>query len=165
MIDTRKLLIESTYNFFKSDCYDVYFAGPWFSKEDLEYMYTAIEIYNNYKLAGGKLNVFFPMLHQKEKPSEVFKSNMDNIVDCKSVIAMIHSKDTGTAFEIGVAKALDKDLHLLVATEEDFYSKTNIMLAHCTELCIAMKDFYKYLECKLNPGDYIKVKDDWEGKE
>jgi nucleoside 2-deoxyribosyltransferase len=59
------------------------------------------------------------------------------------VLAQISEKDIGTAFEIGYARALGKDIVLVGFDEKDFERKTNLMLAFAADQCITIDKMYK----------------------
>lgn len=82
----------------------VYLASPKFNShqsevvESVEKLLTELDI-NNYSpfRDAGKLN---PDAGEKAR-EVVFKSNVESIDDCDTMISVIDSRDTGTIFEIG----------------------------------------------------------------
>lgn len=139
----------------------VYFAGPWFDKKaklllkTIKYIceVTTLSIYD----------IVFPDEYNFDLPSKTYKNNIDLITACDVVIANIASKDVGTAYEIGYAKALGKQIVLLGLDETCFEKTTNIMLAFAADKCIILKDLQDFLlgKCK----NFIKIVDSWENKE
>lgn len=142
---------------------NVYIAGPWFDESSKSLMDAIEEIYK--KVKSPLYNLYFPRSYTNENPEKVYKKNVTQINMCDVLVALISRKDVGTAFEIGMAKALGKKI-ILVAYDEDCYlSKTNIMLAFCTTECITIKKFSKFLQGSLESSDYVKINKTWEGKE
>ena len=78
------------------------------------------------------------------------------------MIALVSSKDVGTAYEIGYAKALDKQVVLLCYNEDDFKSTTNIMLAFAADAIIPVSDLPKLLVEDIYTGEQIYINDDWK---
>ena len=139
----------------------LYFAGPWFTKKSnliYEVCHRLVNMYNDF----SKYTVFFPKDHTAESPLETFNNNINAIRSCDELIALVDEKDTGTAFEIGYARALNKKITLLGYDDTTFLSKTNIMLAFTGD-CITLENFSKFLlGLRYNT---IKIIDNWEGKE
>ena len=96
------------------------------------------------------------------KPSDAFIKNVSNIQDCDILVAFVDDKDVGTAWEIGMAYALGKNIVLLGLDDSTFLSHTNAMLAF-TGTCTTLMEFGKLLIGK--PYDIIKIEDNWEGIE
>lgn len=145
--------------------YKAYIAGPWFddyAKEQLDYIKKVYK--DNYLLTD--VDCYFPDEHNNDTPKNVYEANVKNIKDSDFIVALISRKDVGTAYELGIASALNKPIVLVGDTEETFKSKTNIMLAFCTRFCITKDKFVNYL---MNKGwleaDCVKITDNWEGKE
>lgn len=145
--------------------YKAYIAGPWFddyAKEQLDYIKRVYR--DNYYITD--IECYFPDEHNNDTPLGVYNSNVENIKDCDFFVALISRKDVGTAYELGIASALNKPILLVGDNEDTFKSKTNIMLAFCTKFCITKDKFVNYL---LNKGwqeaDCIKIPNTWEDKE
>lgn len=142
---------------------NIYIAGPWFDESAKALMDATEEIVK--KVKSPLYNVYFPRSYSDENPENVYKKNVTQINKCDIIVALISRKDVGTAYEIGMGKALGKKI-VLVAYDEDCYlSKTNIMLAFCTTECITIKKFAKFLQGSLTSSDYVKINKSWEGKE
>ena len=107
----------------------VYFAGPWFDKKaklllkTIKYIceVTTLSIYD----------IVFPDEYNFDLPSKTYKNNIDLITACDVVIANIASKDVGTAYEIGYAKALGKQIILLGCDETCFEKARRPFLLRC----------------------------------
>jgi len=141
----------------------IYFASPWFDDITSKLYDYIVEIVNKSSESAG-CKVYFPREQQKVSPKETFKQNIDNLKDADTVIALISKKDTGTAFEIGMAFALNKPVILLGYDESCFNSTTNIMLAYAGD-CITVDKLTKVLFNRLTQEDLIKMDNNWEGKE
>lgn len=141
---------------------DIYIAAPWFTPKDKDIMDYLTEEVDRYKEhINGK--VYFPIQHNCQSPKETFKQNLKAIDTCDTVIALIMSKDIGTAMEIGYAKARGKNIIAVVYDESCLYYKTNIMIAYAANYIIKLKDIIPYIL-----GAYVNVvyiEDTWEGKE
>lgn len=142
-------------------CRKAYFAGPWFTDKDMEVMKYCEEVSN--VLAKNKVtSIYFPRQHQYDTPQETYFSNCERIEECDEVLALIQTKDVGTAFEIGYAKALGKSVVFVLYDEDCLKSKTNIMLAY-GHGCIMLSDLMAYLNgYAVNTYAYSN---EWEDKE
>ena len=98
-----------------------------------------------------------PTIDVVEEAFSLYKS-----ASCDMLIAFISEKDSGTAFEIGYAKALDKQVVLLCYNEDDFKSTTNIMLAFAADAIIPVSDLPKLLVEDIYTGEQIYINDDWK---
>ena len=155
-IDISKLIEKQQHNGKKTN---VYFAGPWFD-------YRASYLYNRvrYELEKfEKFRVYFPIDHTAKTPKKTFEDNVKNIKNAEIVMALIDRKDTGTAWEIGLAQGLGKEVILVAIDEESFKSGTNIMLAF-TGKALLLKNFVNYMLTR-NTNYLYKVKNTWEGKQ
>lgn len=139
--------------------FKIYFAGPWFTKKSNEVMMHCIDVAKD---CARYIEVYFPRAHTADKPSKTFDDNVKAIQDCDMLIAFISEKDSGTAFEIGYAKALDKQVVLLCYNEDDFKSTTNIMLAFAADTIIPVSDLPKLLVEDIYTGEQIYINDDWK---
>lgn len=139
----------------------LYFAGPWFTEKSKVFYDTILDIANNYNLFTD-YEIFFPRCQINEKPFDAFVKNVSNIQDADSVVAFVDEKDVGTAWEIGMAYSLGKNIILLGLDESTFLSHTNVMLAF-TGTCITLKEFVNFLTGKTYKT--IKIKNKWEGIE
>ena len=138
----------------------IYLAGPWFTeKADILEKYA----YDVYKASNSSHEVFRPRTDGKDTPFETFMGNIEAIVNCDLVLAQISEKDVGTAFEIGYARALCKDIVLVGFNEKDFERKTNLMLAFAADQCITIDKLYKIFNDTIDYSkDTIKMSnDDW----
>lgn len=105
--------------------YDIYLAGPFFDKKQIHFIECAEKI-----LKERKLRVFSPREHFIEDGDnlpndvwglEVFKMDKEAISDCKCVVAIYHGmySDSGTAWEIGYAYALNKPFLIVCVDPND----------------------------------------------
>lgn len=139
----------------------IYLAGPWFDSA-MELYYDYVERIVNYSKRCSKYDVFFPRRQPHNSPSEVFKNNIREINNADVVIALISRKDVGTAFELGLAYALNKPIYLVGYDISCFLSHTNIMLAY-SGLCFTVDNLARYLTDQAI--DFVHIDDGWEGKE
>lgn len=136
----------------------IYLAGPWFTeKADILEKYA----YSVYEASNSKHTVFRPRTDGKDTPFLTFMGNLEAIVDCDLVIAQISEKDVGTAFEIGYARALGKDIILVGFDKKDFERKTNLMLAFAADQCITIDKLLKIFNDTI---DYSVDTVDFENK-
>lgn len=142
----------------------LYIAGPWFDDKAKAMMLNVKELFEQYKSVSG-WEPYFPMDHTKESPELTFLENINQLNSCDAVLALISQKDIGTAFEIGYAKGICRDIYILVLDETDFQSKTNIMLAYATKNIIQFRDLWKFILDKCEYEDFIEITDTWENKE
>lgn len=144
----------------------LYFAGPWFDDEAESIMDYAEWLQDQLCEVGlNKYNVYFPRRHNESTPHETFLSNIDAIDDCEEMIALVSSKDVGTAYELGLATSHIRNIPitLLGVDEDTFKSKTNIMLAFCTDTYIGVDQLRSFLM-----GETVvsyKMTNTWEDKE
>lgn len=139
--------------------YTAYLAGPWFTSKDkdvMEYIQSEVHKYDC-------IEVYFPIEHSFESPRHTFNENVKAIKNADIVVALIMSKDVGTAMEIGYAKAIGKPIYLVVYDESCLNYKTNIMLAYAADEVIALEDLISML--RGIPVNTYKIKDTWEGKQ
>lgn len=144
-----------------NETHKIYFAGPWFTVADKFLMDFCISVAQRER--QSKFTVYFPMLNQYKTPKETYESNVREIEKAETIIALVESKDVGTAYELGIATALKKNIILMAYDEEAFKRKTNIMLAFCTNICTTV-DQFKYL-LRGEPFKTIPMDNSWEGKE
>tara|TARA_R110000796_G_scaffold197398_1_gene313738 strand:+ start:131 stop:598 length:468 start_codon:yes stop_codon:yes gene_type:complete len=130
----------------------IYIASPFFTEDQLSVVK---------KIEGvlGSLGIeFFSPRHigvikemtaeeKKNKMHHIYKSNVDNIRDCKSMIVVLDWHDTGTIFELGYAAAL-KELSPSrfdkIITFTDKSKAVNLMLRYAIDChaigCENLKD-------------------------
>ena len=141
-----------------------YLAGPWFSEKA-----NIIENYANTisSLCKNKYEVFRPREHSTNNPYETYLGNIKAIYECDLLVALITEKDVGTAFEIGYARALGKDIILVGFSESDFERKTNLMLAFAGDQCITIDKLHKLFEGTIDyEKDTVKeIKNSWSNIE
>lgn len=140
----------------------IYLAGPWFTeKADILEKYT----YNVFEIVKEQTDceVFRPRTDGKDTPFETFMGNIEAIDDCDIVVAQISEKDVGTAFEIGYARALGKEIYLVGFDKKDFERKTNLMLAYASDFCITIDKLWKLFMDKLDMRtDFVSFGNKWE---
>lgn len=143
----------------------LYFAGPWFDEEANSIMNYAEWLQGQLCEAGlNKYDVYFPRQHNESTPRDTFMSNIDAIDECDAMIALVSSKDVGTAYELGIAtSARGIPVTLLGVDEDTFKSKTNIMLAFCTNSYIGVDQLRSFLTGETCIS--YKMTNTWEDKE
>lgn len=139
---------------------NIYFAAPWFddyADKFYEDAKSIVDTHENYK-------VFYPKYHQEKNPKRVFENDVNKIKECDTVIALVERKDTGTAWEIGMAYVLGKTIYLVVNDETSAKkSKTNLMLA-MTGRMLEIGKLSSLLDGSITEKDFIHF-DGWEGIE
>lgn len=135
-----------------------YLAAPWFSDKMMRLYQHVVNILDKLEVA-----CYIPSLNSFPSPFETFLANVNRIKQCDTVLALIDEKDVGTAWEIGMATELGKEIILVGLDETSFLSHTNIMLAFCGK-CLLLKDLEAFLKGQSVKYVYID-KDSWEGKE
>lgn len=148
--------------------HNLYLAGPWFDDKAMQ-LCRFVEDTILAEYDGTEHNVFMPRMggeSGQNPPGEVFRRNVDEVNNCYIVLAMVSRKDVGTAWEIGMAYALGKEVVLLGYDETDFtVGKTNAMLAFCGK-CITLNNLVKWLRGTIEPHEYFKFdSNNWEGIE
>lgn len=159
------LLIENEKNKVKTQPLKLYFAGPWFDPK-MATLYDGFEAIAQTVTNQGRCiyDIFWPRRQSSAQPSAVFFNNVAHLTNSDAIIASISRKDSGTAFEIGMAKALNKPVYLLGYDESDLLSHTNVMLAFSGRF-LTMDKFADFLAGTIKKEDFITVPDTWEGKE
>ena len=139
----------------------LYFAGPWFNEKSNAFYNSILTITNTCEQFTD-YDIFFPKCQVNKTPFNAFMKNVGNIQDADMVVAFVDDKDVGTAWEIGMAYSLNKEIVLIGLDETTFLSHTNVMLAF-TGTCTTLREFAKLLVGK----DYrtIEIEDKWEGIE
>lgn len=123
----------------------VYIAAPFFTPDQLD-LVLQVEL----ALQSHSIQYFSPRLEglvsdltdeeKKTRLKEVYQSNVDNILACNHMIALIDVKDTGTIFEIGYAARLRETLpKRYITTFTNQNKQINVMLmqtvdAHITTI-------------------------------
>lgn len=139
----------------------IYFAGPWFT-EQANTFYEKVKTVVD---ANDEYSVFYPKYQNETIPKKVFDGNVNNIKECDLVVALVEHKDTGTAWEIGMAYVLGKKIYLVVNDEESCKkSKTNLMLAMTGKFVSADK-LDKALNGTADGSDFINFNDGWRNIE
>ena len=140
----------------------IYLAGPWFSeKANILYQYVTSIITHSFTYTCNN-EIFIPKNAQNKTPKDAFDKNVKHIMNCDLLLALVDEKDVGTAWEIGMAEALDKQIILLGYDESTFLSHTNVMLAF-TGKCLLIEDLFKFLTGQS--VKFVEIKNSWEGKE
>ena len=139
----------------------IYFAGPWFTDKDKAFYNLVQQIYE-FCVGYTEYDAFFPRDQVSVKPLDAFVKNVAKVQECDVVLALIDTKDVGTAWEIGMGYALDKKVILVGLDASSFLSHTNVMLAFTGE-CMEIKELANF----LLGNDYktISIKNEWEGIE
>lgn len=133
----------------------IYLASPFFNEQEIEKVNKVKNI-----LRSKGLNVFAPIEHQHKElefgsqkwRDTVFKSDMDAIYDCDIMVAILdgNNMDSGTAFECGVCKQINKPL--IVFNEGN--KPINLMIAeslHATLTSFDEIENYDFEELKAIP--------------
>lgn len=122
----------------------VYVSGPFFNTIERERM----EMLRSYLLTKYD-NIYLPIelvipnaweLSEKEWAKIVYDKDMTELdnSDLMVVIYDGHYSDSGTAFEIGYAKAKGIETHILIVNPEDTQS---LMITNCTPFVYLFKDY------------------------
>ena len=138
-----------------------YFAGPWFD-ERAEALYDCCKQIVDFGRLVSQYDIYFPKYEVSNRPLDAFVRNVVEIEKSDMVLALVSRKDVGTAWEIGMAYALNKKIILLGYDETTFLSHTNAMLAFCAE-CATISDLGNILLDE--PFSKITIKNEWEGIE
>lgn len=142
---------------------NIYFAGPWFDTNS-ELLYEAIQKIEHMVKPRSSYNVFYPKNCINKTPKQAFSNNVKHIQDCDIMVALVSKKDVGTAWEIGMAYSLGKEIYLLGYDDTTFLSHTNVMLAF-TGKCFTIDNWAKFLTTGLSEKDYVYIPNKWEGIE
>ena len=114
----------------------IYLAGPFFNKIERSNIMLARDI-----LRGKGLDVFVPMEHKfpdDDKMSNeawsklVYNLDKNEIYNCDAVVAVYYGmySDTGTAWEIGFAKALNKRI---IVVHTNYVGVASLMINSCAD--------------------------------
>ena len=137
----------------------IYLAGPFFNDRERENIEKVRDI-----LRGKNLDVFVPMEHKFEDDDKmandvwgkmVFELDRDAIFDCDALVCIYDGmySDSGTAWEIGFAKALNKKI---VVVHADYVGVASLMINNSADFNIngieSLKDFdfENYFDNKSN---------------
>ena len=138
----------------------IYFAAPWFT-EKAKAMYEFCREVDAYADNSNKYSIFYPMCMEECTPEQAFKADVEEVVSCDILIALVDDKDVGTAWEIGMAYALGKTIYLVGLDESTFEKRTNLMLAFSGK-CFTVDKLYKFLTCGLGHDEFVNVEKKWE---
>jgi len=141
----------------------IYFASPFFTPEQIER-----EERLKSKLRSFGYDVFSPKEAYVCKPNEpiekrkeVFKGNIDNIIDADAIFVVTDDKDMGTIWEAGFANGLNaaRDNKILVI----YYTETlapgksfNLMLAQSGDIIITKYEDMEKLPTLIESGEKIE---------
>ena len=142
---------------------NIYLAGPWFTMAG-NILYDSVMAIEKAVRKNSNFKVFYPREQANKKPKEAFDNNVNHIKECDIVVALVAEKDVGTAWEIGMAYALGKDIYLVGYDETSFLSHTNLMLAF-TGKCFTIDKWAKFLTRGLHNVEYVDIPNVWEGIE
>ena len=85
----------------------IYLAGPFFNEKQLatiELIETQLDKlgfdYFSPRKGGGKIE-HLPLEQKKKESKRIYQSNIDAIMECNILLAVIDGRDTGTIFEMG----------------------------------------------------------------
>lgn len=138
----------------------MYFAGPWFDIKTAM-LYDACQSIVKLNEAKNRYIVSFPRDINFPSTKETFNEDVRLIKECDVVVALVDTKDVGTAWEIGMAYVLGKPIYLLGLDSSTFKSKTNLMLAY-TGKCFTLDKFAKFLTKGLKSDEFLKFSEKWE---
>ena len=141
----------------------IYLAGPWFSPSANTFYDAVSQIEKNVR-KNSFFKVYYPREQYNKTPRDAFVNNVKHIKDADIVVALVCEKDVGTAWEIGMAYALGKDVYLMGFDDTTFLSHTNVMLAF-TGKCFTIHNWAKFLTKGLLESDFVRIPNEWEGIE
>jgi len=110
-----------------------YIASPFFDETELAFVKIierALESVGQ-KFYSPRLDgVLMDMTQEERSKSKrlIYDTNVNNIIECDCMVAVIDGRDQGTIFEIGYAAALNKPI--ITITNQNF--GVNVMLAEAT---------------------------------
>lgn len=144
-----------------------YLAGPWFNENQMKFIHNAEGQAIKAKKDGAKIKVFMPRIDtppimQKEGTEAVYKVNKKEVKRANIIVALLEEKDTGTAFELGMAVALNKKIYLVTSSKENFIkSKANLMLAYAGDVITIeqLYDLFTYGPSAVEPL-YLDLKEE-----
>lgn len=163
LAETLSTLITEASEMDKPSKLNIYLAGPWFTMAG-SILYDSVMAIEKAVRKNSNFKVFYPREVNCKTPEETFNNNVNHIKECDIVVALVAEKDVGTAWEIGMAYALDKDIYLMGYDETSFLSHTNLMLAF-TGKCFTIDKWAKFLTQGLSNIEYINIPNAWEGIE
>lgn len=113
----------------------IYLASPFFNEKQLDFVKRLEEAFD---FAG--LDYFSPRsegilieMSPEEKAikmQEIFQSNINHIVDCSIMVAVIDDYDTGTVWEMGLAYGLERPIYTI--SDNDY--GLNVMIRQSTTI-------------------------------
>lgn len=138
----------------------IYFAGPWFTDKG-RFLHAACKKMYQLLKNQSSYDVFFPNDFHDENPKNCFDMDVNEVKECDILVALIDEKDVGTAWEIGMAYALNKPIYLLGFDETSFMRRTNLMLAF-TGKCFTFSKWSKFLTSGLGYDEFVNTEKTWE---
>lgn len=163
LAETLSTLIAEASKMDKPGKLNIYLAGPWFTMAG-SVLYDSVMAIEKAVRKNSNFKVFYPREQSNKTPREAFDNNVNHIKDCDIVVALVAEKDVGTAWEIGMAYALGKDIYLMGYDKTSFLSHTNLMLAF-TGKCFTIDKWAKFLTSGLHNIEYVDIPNVWEGIE
>lgn len=99
----------------------IYIASPFFNEKEIQKVKEVKNILNE----AGFYNLYIPMEHEPRHlnnnwEKKAYNQDIEAIEDCDALCAIYYGNvsDSGTAFEIGYAKALGKPIAIINMTNE-----------------------------------------------
>ncbi len=139
---------------------NAYIASPWFDESAL-YLLNTVQTIDEILGERNNFQMYYPRNNNYSNPEDTFNANVNAIRDADIIIALISRKDVGTAWEIGYAYALKKEIYLVGYDETCFKSKTNLMLAY-TGKCFTIDKLDKFLTSGLDSSEFYYPERTWE---
>ena len=163
LTDELANLVNSSENVEKQGRLNIYLAGPWFTEKGALF-YDAIAAIEKNVRPNSNYKVFYPKKQISKTPKDAFNNNVEHIKECDLLVALVTEKDVGTAWEIGMAYSMGKDVYLMGYDKTSFLSHTNVMLAF-TGRCFTVDKWAKFLTQTLGEKDFVNIPNEWEGIE
>ncbi len=118
----------------------LYFASPFFNPEQVEReeRLKAKLRRLGFEVWSPKENSICPPTANKQTRAEVFKDNVQNILNSDAVFVVTNGKDMGTIFEAGLAYQANKPI---IYYCEGLNGPFNLMLAESGQLVLTNDDF------------------------
>ena len=131
----------------------VYLAGPFFDEKEHQDIEFARDI-----LRKKNIDIFVPMEHFIEDgenlPNDVwgkrvYEMDRDAIYDCDVLLAIYHGmySDSGTAFEVGFARALNKKI---IIAHSNYTGVASLMITNSADCNIKLCDLEQFDFNNLN---------------
>jgi nucleoside 2-deoxyribosyltransferase len=132
----------------------IYIAAPFFSTIQLDRVVWIEKILDDIGITYFSPRSFGSLRdmsasEKEEASAKIYLSNIENIIGCNTMLAVLDDKDTGTSFEMGFATAhkmrlREESLDYKIITISFLRKGLNVMLRECVDTHISGTGMFRH---------------------